>query len=189
MGQNNIGRNIKRLRIQHRMTQQRLADMCKLSKSMISKIESTKVMPAIATLSRIAQVFNVKISYILEEGHTREAMHQSTKIPLDCFIRTEIGYRIFSLAAEYGDKVIQPLIFYAHKDEVRPHLLSHNGEECIYVLRGEMIFQVGEKLYVLKEGDFLYFDSIQPHGIKEVEDSVHYLDLFSSGESDNSLNE
>lgn len=175
-----IGHNIKRLRKQSLITQQQLADACSLSKGMISKIESGKVMPAIATLAKIAHAFNVKVSLILEESENKEPVHQSTLIPLAQFNRTDMGYRVSPLAAEYGDKQIQPLVFYANKDELKAHTLTHQGEECIYIMDGEMIFRVGDRFYLLKKGDFLYFDSITPHGIEKVQREVYYLNFFSS---------
>lgn len=174
-----IGLNIKRLRIHNRMTQQEIADMCNLSKGMISKIESGKVMPAIATLSRIADALNVNVSLLMEKGTERETSHQSVLMPYDKMTKTDKGYRFFTLATEYGDKQIQPLLFFAKKGEVRNHVVSHQGEECIYIISGEMDFHVGGKIYKMKTGDVLYFDGLQPHGIKYVANEVYYLNLFS----------
>lgn len=179
---NQIGVIVKRLRIQNRLTQQQVADTCGLSKGMISKIESGKVMPAIATLSRIAHALNVKVSLLMEEGSTQETSYQSTDIPLEQFSQTNMGYRFSTLAAEYGDKQIQPLLFYAKSGEVKPHIVSHQGEEFIYIIKGDMYFSVGSKRYFLQQGDILYFDGLQPHGIDQVDREVYYLDLFSGRE-------
>jgi transcriptional regulator with XRE-family HTH domain len=177
-----IGVNIKRLRIQSRLTQQQVADMCNLSKGMISKIESGRVMPAIATLSRIAHALGVKVSLLMEEGGGRDVVYQPTDLPAEGFTKTNLGYRFHTLAEEYGDKEIQPLIFYAKNGEVVSHRVSHQGQECIYIIEGEMRFFVGDTLYYLKQGDFIYFDGLQPHGIDSVDNEVRYLDLFSGNE-------
>jgi quercetin dioxygenase-like cupin family protein len=73
---------------------------------------------------------------------------------------------------------MQPFLFVAKKGEVVPHQLSHEGEEFIYIIRGEMKMQVGEIEYHLKEGDSLYFDALQKHGIMPVSEIVTYLDVF-----------
>lgn len=178
----NISVNIKRIRIQNRMTQQQVADACGLSKGMISKIESGRVMPAIATLSKIAHALGVRVSLLMEEGNGRDAVCQSVPLTQEHFVPTDIGYRVLTLAAEYGDKQIQPLVFYARSDEVKPHRVTHRGEECIYIIEGEMCFAVGSRLYILKKGDFLYFDGLQSHGIESVASEVLYLDMFSGSE-------
>ncbi|MBR5122746.1 MAG: cupin domain-containing protein, partial [Anaerotignum sp.] len=37
------------------------------------------------------------------------------------------------------------------------------GEECGYVLKGELTVHLGSKQYVLHEGDSIYFDCNTPH--------------------------
>lgn len=162
------------------MTQQQVADLCGLSKGMISKIERGRVTPTIATLSKIAQVLRVKVSLLMEDSESREPVFQSTNISRMHFTKTEVGYRFLTLASEYGDKQIQPLIFYAKNGEVKNHRVSHQGEECIYVIEGDMWFIINDVSYHLREGDVLYFDGQQPHGIERVDNEVRYLNLFSA---------
>jgi len=178
----NIGVRMKRIRIKNEMTQQQVADLCGLSKGMISKIECGKVMPAIATLSKIAQALKVKVSLLMEDGSDRIPIYQSISVPLARFTSTDMGYRFFTLAAEYSDKRIQPLVFYAKKGEVKNHKVSHEGEECIFIIEGDMVFHINDVSYFLEKGDFLYFDGRQPHGIKQVDHEVRYLNMFSAGE-------
>ena len=40
---------------------------------------------------------------------------------------------------------------------------SHEGEEFIYVLRGDLAITVAESEYQLKPGDSFYFESATPH--------------------------
>ena len=40
---------------------------------------------------------------------------------------------------------------------------DHEGEELFYVLKGKIRFYYGDKEYLLKEGDCVYFDSGIPH--------------------------
>jgi quercetin dioxygenase-like cupin family protein len=91
---------------------------------------------------------------------------------------TDKGYSIYPYASEYHEKKMQPFFFVAKKGEVIPHELSHEGEEFIYVIKGQMKMQVGETEYLLNSGDSLYFNSVQKHGIMPVSDEVMYLDIF-----------
>lgn len=50
-----IGEKIKRLRIQHNLTQEELADRCELSKGFISQVERDLTSPSIATLIDILE--------------------------------------------------------------------------------------------------------------------------------------
>ncbi|WP_162204093.1 helix-turn-helix transcriptional regulator [Lacticaseibacillus pantheris] len=53
----NIGRNIKRLRERHHVTQEDLANVAEVQRDTISKIEQNKRNPSFDTLDRIARFF------------------------------------------------------------------------------------------------------------------------------------
>ena len=62
----NIGNRIRRLRREQQRTQQAIADACGFSKSLLSKFESNKVMPPVATLVKIAEAMGTKVSALIE---------------------------------------------------------------------------------------------------------------------------
>lgn len=55
----NFGPNVKRLREQHDMTQEQLANVIEVQRDTISKIERGKRSPSFDTLDRLARFFNV----------------------------------------------------------------------------------------------------------------------------------
>ena len=61
---------------------------------------------------------------------------------------------------------------------MKQHELSHEGEEFIYVIEGEMKMTLGDAEYLLKAGDSMYFNCLQKHGIMPVSEEVKYLDIF-----------
>jgi len=173
-----IGDRIRILRVSQKKNVQELADMCGLSKSMISKIETGKTTPSVATLVKIAQNLGTNISALLENEGWAKAIFSSRSDAEKKLLPTDKGYSVFPYAAEYHEKKMQPFLFVARKDEVRPHLLSHEGEEFIFVIEGEMKLQIGDTEYMLKNGDSIYFNTIQKHGISPVSATVTYLDIF-----------
>lgn len=176
----NVGHNIRKLRLRKNLTQSEVAQQCDLTKSMISKIENDHVLPAIATLTRIAQTLDVKISDLIGEREDIPTLHTLNPfINLDSFMLTSKGYRIFNPIAAYPAKLMQPMMMYVKHSEHKRHVLTHSGEEYLYVISGEMTFLVGESIYLLRSGDSLYFDSTQKHGIYAVPHEVQYLDIFA----------
>ena len=61
---------------------------------------------------------------------------------------------------------------------MKEHHVTHEGEEFLYVLEGEMKFQVGSVEYVLQQEDSLYFDAMDEHGIMPTTDEVRYIEVF-----------
>jgi transcriptional regulator with XRE-family HTH domain len=174
----NIGDRIKMLRISQKRTLQEVADASELSKSMISKIENNKTIPSVAALVKIARALGSNISSLLEQDGWVNAILTTRQKAQGNLTPTDKGYSIYPYASEYPEKKMQPFLFVARKGEVMPHQVSHEGEEFIYIIRGEMKMQVGETEYLLKEGDSLYFNSLQKHGVMPVSDEVAYLDIF-----------
>jgi transcriptional regulator with XRE-family HTH domain len=173
-----IGDRIKSLRINQKRTLQEIADSSDLSKSMISKIENNKAVPSIAALVKIAKTLGTNISNLLEQDGWARTVFTTQDEAQRNLTRTEKGYSVFPYAASFHEKKMQPFLFSAKKGEVIPHLLSHEGEEYVFIVSGEMKMTVGEIEYVLKKGDSLYFSSLQKHGIMPVSDEVVYLDIF-----------
>ncbi len=174
----NIGDRIRILRVNQKRTLQEIADLSELSKSMISKIENNKTVPSVAALVKIAQALGTSMSSILEQESWLTAVMTSQQKAEENFTPTDKGYEIYPYASEIHEKKMQPFLFVAKKGQVKPHRVSHEGEEFIFVLRGEMKMQVGDVEYHLKPGDSLYFNSLRKHGIMPVSDEVVYLDIF-----------
>lgn len=173
-----VGERIRMLRISQKRTLQEVADSCDLSKSMISKIENNKTIPSVATLVKIASTLGTTISGLLEQHGWNKAIVTSRKEAVEKLVKTEKGYMIFPYASEYHQKKMQPFLFVARKGEVIPHQLSHDGEEFVFVVEGEMKMQVGDTEYILKTGDSLYFNALQKHGIIPITNEVSYIDIF-----------
>lgn len=180
----NIGHNIRRYRLQQGMTQQDVANICSLTKGMISKIESGKVMPALATLTKIANAVGVDIVALMSEKQQRASAFTPAVTDESAFVETDLGYKMCALARKYFQKQMQPILIMVKKDEVVRHAVSHDDEEFIYLLSGSLVFQVDERLYTLKPGDSLYFDGTRNHGIYEVLENAMYLDIFMGGQRD-----
>lgn len=64
--ENNIGKRIKKYRTLKNYSQRKLATLCKISNSSISRIESGIIMPEIETLQTIAKALGVKPSDLLD---------------------------------------------------------------------------------------------------------------------------
>lgn len=176
---NFIGRNIRSIRLKESMTQQQLADACSLSKGMISKLENGAVVPALATLQKIATALHVKAADLIESSNqSPSVMTVNPFADMNRFIKTQMGYWMFNPAVGLADIVTQPILIIAREEEVKPHLVCHPGEEYIFIFDGEMNFAVDGVLHLLRRGDSLFFDGTKPHGIASVNGLVQYVDVL-----------
>ena len=180
-----IGRRIKSLRVNQKRTLQEIADICGFTKSLLSKIENGKTVPPISTLTKIANALGVKVAVLLEENSQSNKTVFVLKADVDQSkaITTSKGYNFIPIVADRVDKTMQPYLFIAKKDSVQLQPMSHEGEEFIYVLEGEMNYRVGNVEYTMGAGDSLYFDSSDEHELVPLSDKVVYLAIFTQPNS------
>lgn len=165
MDEKQIAKNIKKIRLDANMSQERLAELSGLTKGYISKIEKSDTAPPLSTLSKIANALNVDVT-ILTAGEL--------ELPGDidlCIVRkgagkkissaTLEGYHYEALAHEKSGKNMEPFLLMPAFDERA--IFSHDGEEFMYILEGVHEFIYDNKKYILNEGDSIYFDSRIPH--------------------------
>jgi transcriptional regulator with XRE-family HTH domain len=63
-----VGRNLRRLRKQHRLSLEALSRLSGVSRAMLGQIEQGKSIPSIKTLWQVAQALSVSVSWFLEAG-------------------------------------------------------------------------------------------------------------------------
>ena len=173
-----LGLTLRSLRLSQKRTIQEIANICSLSKSMVSKIETDNVFPSIATLTKIAKALGTTVSHLLKENNESLEVVINVENADKNAIKTERGYYIFPYAMGFKEKKMQPYLFTARKGEVKEHHLSHEGEEFIFVLEGEMKFAIGDIEYLLEKGDSMYFNALKAHQVTPTSEKVMYLDIF-----------
>ena len=173
-----IGERLRRLRRLQGRTLQDIASSSGFSRSLLSKIETGKIIPPVATLVRIAEALGTHVSSLLDDQESDDASHATWEDTLANFVQTERGYAISPLAGHHKNKRMQPFVFRVRKGEVKEHHVHHGGEELVYVISGRIRFRVGAVEYTLSEGDSLYFDPRITHNVTPDSDEALYLDIF-----------
>jgi transcriptional regulator with XRE-family HTH domain len=156
-----IVRKIRHIRLQNKLTLQRVAERTGFTKSYLSMVESGKKAPPIATLSKIANALNVDIAAFFEQKKPEDSVTLVKRGKGKPVVRhgTIFGYRYKSLAPTKRQKRMEPFISTNIPRGKGEEWFDHEGEEFIYLLEGKMKFLYGDKEYVLEEGDCVYFDS------------------------------
>jgi transcriptional regulator with XRE-family HTH domain len=177
---NDLGSKIKKLRTEQNRNLLDIANACGFSKSLLSKIENGKTVPPIATLMKIADALGTKVSILLDDQQRTGTIYTPMETSTSRLVKTDKGYSFYTFAVERGEKLMQPFLFVSRKSEQdSKHVYSHNGEEFIFILEGEMRYKVGSVEYTLKPGDSLYFDSIEKHALSPITDEVKYVAVFT----------
>lgn len=166
----NIGRKIRKLRKDGRLTLQDLSALSGLSKPLLSQIENDQVIPPIATLLKIAAGLKVGIHFFFAEEEDRQKFVLLRSSDLKSSSRrsgndSPQNYLYHSLAPGMRQKSMEPfLVEFAAGEWDDALLYRHDGEEFIYLLAGELEFHYGQETMILDPGDSIYYDSSEAHG-------------------------
>ncbi|HEU0101414.1 MAG TPA: cupin domain-containing protein [Mycobacteriales bacterium] len=160
-----IGPKMRSLRKQAGLSLQQLADQSDVSAAAIHKIEQSGMVPTITTLLKLAGALGKPVAYFVEEDaataeptvYTPDGQHRPiytshTGIDLAGISGT---YDVFNIAGARA--TVEPGASSGEK------MLEHPGEELVYVLEGELVFEVGDQSFVLTPCDALHFRTVQPH--------------------------
>ncbi len=161
-----IGRRVRDYRKAKGLTLQEMADATGFSKGYLSKLETSKKAPPLSTLSRIGKVLGVTTSTLLGETGTQSSISfvkRTERIPIT-HEGTAFGYSYQSIAYRFPERHMQPFILILPPRPLKPKaLFQHDSEELLFVLQGVMRFYYGDQVFIVEEGDCVYFDGNVPH--------------------------
>jgi transcriptional regulator with XRE-family HTH domain len=165
----NIGAKIKRLRLAKKLTLQAVARETGFSPALISQIENNNVSPPIATLSKIAKFFDVKIGLFFAEEDEEcryEVVRRTERKLIPRVISragTSQGYSYESLSYRKQNKKMEPFLLTVTEKALEENTYSHDGEEFLFIMNGVAELILDEERITLEEGDCVYFDSALKH--------------------------
>ena len=161
----NIGSKIKELRKARKLTLQDVARETGFSPALISQIENNNVSPPIATLSKIARFFDVKIGLFFEEEEVDckyEIVRKAERREVSRVISvagTGHGYTYEALSFRKRNKKMEPFVVTVARRPEEETLYNHDGEEFLLILKGRAEILLEEERILLEEGDAVYFDA------------------------------
>lgn len=157
-----IGPIIERERIRQGWTIDDLATRAGVSSGLVSQLERSIGNPSVKTLVALAGALEVPMGtfFVIDPSKVDTVVRASTRTRL---VMREHGLTYELLVPDLrGDlsmlRIVLPPRF---SNEERP--FSHPGEECEFVLEGQLEAHIGDRVLALEEGDSFRFDSGIPH--------------------------
>jgi transcriptional regulator with XRE-family HTH domain len=175
-----LGRRIRHLRQERRMTLQELAEATGLSSSMISLVERGRTSPSIGSLVVIASAFRVPIGDLfLEIDQTTEdpvvrESEQTVVAPWPGVSRRTAKFdrlRGVEISVNEWEPGQQP----------EPQPAHHAGYEYGLLLDGELTVDVSGATFVLCPGDLICYPSTELHRLRNEGENVARAVWFNLG--------
>jgi transcriptional regulator with XRE-family HTH domain len=161
-----LGKRITNFRNRLELTPEQLAVNSGLDSGLIKAIEEGQAYPSLGVLLKLSRSLGQRLGTFMDD-HFRDdpliVRADERKAEVSPHSGAVAGpYRYFSLGRGKTDRHMEPL-FIELDSAADESLSSHEGEEFIIVVSGEIILKYGKKSYNLKSGDSMYYNSIVPH--------------------------
>ena len=161
------GGRIRRIREERGLSIKDLGSRTGIDIAALKRIESSETVPALGQLVRLGRALDMKMGYLISPGIDKPmtVVPKDERRPVSRYGEAKsmlCGYSYESLAPEKADRFMEPFIVTLVPTEAED-FSTHAGQEFLFVLKGEIKVQVGDRTDFLKTGDAAYYDSVEPH--------------------------
>ncbi|WP_073144388.1 helix-turn-helix domain-containing protein [Litoreibacter ascidiaceicola] len=142
------------------MTLQQLSVTSGVSVGYLSQVERGNATPTLGTLTQIAQALEVDAGYFVRPPRAVDSLTRGAGRPKFAVAGSSIEYE--QIGAERAGHELTSFVMNVppgYESEV----VTHIGEEIIYILEGEISQMVGEREYLMGVGDSLHYLGSTPH--------------------------
>ncbi|MGJ7029891.1 helix-turn-helix domain-containing protein [Niabella hirudinis] len=162
-----IGKRIKEIRKNKRLTINNVAGKADLSNGLISRIENGRTIPSLPVLLNIIQVLDIAVADFFKEVPLATGKNFIvSRREEHAIIEKEDEAEGFEYRTLLG-RQLNTVGFEAVLLEVQPGsqraTVETDAFEFKYMLSGECFYIIGEEEVLIREGDALFFDGRVPH--------------------------
>src|SRR5438270_8612059 len=149
-----IGGHLRQLRSKRRLSLAEVARAVGISVGFLSALERSQMSGSVGTLRKLARFYKTNILdfFDAKEGSGRQVRPAERKV-----LEAGPGVRMELLA--WGNTVMEPHLFRVAPESGSGESYTHEGEEFLYVLRGQLAITLHDEEYRLRHGDSFYFES------------------------------
>ena len=164
-----VAERVRNYRARLEMTVEALAEKSGVSASVINAIEACEVYPALGVLVKLARALGQRLGTFMDDQYrpdpvvVRVAERSSEQI---CHKSDATGGFCYApLGRGKTDRHMEPFYIEIEAD-AEAALSSHEGEEFIVVVSGEVELVYGGESHLLKPGDSAYYNSVVQHKVR-----------------------
>ncbi|WP_295594296.1 helix-turn-helix domain-containing protein [uncultured Methanobrevibacter sp.] len=161
---------IKSIRERQDMTIEELSEASGVKLEVLQAMENGEVIPSLTPLTKMARALGVRLGTFLDDTPQLGPVVTRAGKPTNSIyfsgredVTNATNLEFHSLGAGKIDRNMDPFIIDIEYEEGEKELSSHEGEEFIYVLEGEIEVIYGKDSFEISKGDSIFYDSVVPH--------------------------
>ena len=167
--ESSVGKRIRTYREKLDMSVFDLAQKSGIDEKVINSIEKGQVLPALGDLTKLSRALGQRLGTFMDDQFKPDPIITRAKDLEANAVAKEgtnvLGYASHSLALGKPDRHMDPFRIEFAADGV-DEVSSHEGEELIICIAGEVELTYGNEKSVLMPGDTAYYNSVVKHGLR-----------------------
>ncbi|AOY58498.1 MULTISPECIES: cupin domain-containing protein [Desulfococcus] len=173
-----VGARITKIMAQKGISLEVLAERTGLESGFLKRLQEEDIYPSLGPLLKIARSLGVRLGTFLDDQISEDPLiiRKSDRKGELSMLRAKdrpVASRFYSLGRGKTDRHMEPFFIELLPESGKEiKLSSHEGEEFIVVIDGEVEVVYGKKTHRLLAGDSIYYNSVVPHHVGSFGDSA-----------------
>jgi len=166
-----VGERIRAFREKQNLSLADLAGRTGLDEAFLSAVETEDLYPSLGPLLKIARALGVRLGTFLDDHVSRDPLiirvgERTSEMAMRVDGSLNASHMYSSLGRGKSDRHMEPFFIVMHPEaEQDKKLSSHEGEEFIVVVSGQVQLTYGREVTLLNPGDSIYYNSVVPHNL------------------------
>jgi DNA-binding transcriptional MerR regulator/mannose-6-phosphate isomerase-like protein (cupin superfamily) len=154
-----LGKRLRSLRFERGLSLAAVANATGVSVAFVSALERSQTAASVATLRRLARFYNLNVLDFFDPPRSNPYLVKPRERKL---LEAGPGVRMELLA--WGNAIMEPHLFRIKPRAGSGESYSHEGEEFLHILQGELEISLDDgEAFRLEAGDSFYFESTMSH--------------------------
>lgn len=162
-----IGRKIRTIRLEKKMSIQEVADSAEISKGMLSKIENGRSIPSLQVLLNVIKGLNIDIPQFFtgiflesDKRYLHVKANELTKIEKE---QETVGYEYkLAFGSHVSAETMEVVLLTIQPNTTREKVVT-DAYELKVMLTGEVDYYLDDEVVHLDAGDFFFYNGRIPH--------------------------
>lgn len=166
-----VGERLQMVRKTRGISQRELAKRAGVTNSTISLIEQNRVSPSISSLKKVLDGIPMSLAdfFTLDLTDKSQVFYHADELPDLGSDKEGISYRLVGYNRQSRSMSVMHETYRPGSDTGQD-MLTHQGEEAGFVVRGKIELTVAGESRLLSAGDSYYFESHLPHRFRNIGD-------------------
>ncbi len=176
-----VSSRLKATRESLEISTKEMAEAAKISEQEYIAYETGEKDLSLSVLNSCAEAMGIEMIELLTGSsptlRTYSLVRKGEGLPIE----RRIGFTYQHMAYLFKNKKIEPIMVHApfEPDLSKPIAMSvHEGQEMNFIVKGKLKFVIGSNTEILNEGDCIYYDSSNPHGMIAIDGECDFLAIL-----------